>query len=74
MSDKQEIVVAYHPKILRNMLEICEEMGVGPYTVKRWQKQGAPIVVEGDYSRTRYSAEVASLMAWRLAKTCAERA
>ncbi|MCD7984148.1 MAG: MerR family transcriptional regulator [Desulfovibrio sp.] len=59
------VVVSYTPKILRNMAEICEEMGVGEKTVKKWVKQGAPVAVEGDGRRVRYSAEVARLQAWR---------
>ena len=57
--------ISYMPKILRNMAEICEEMGVGEKTVKAWVKRGAPIAVEGDGRRVRYSAEMARLQAWR---------
>jgi len=56
----------YPPKNLRNMAEICEEMGVGEKTVKAWVKKGAPIAVEGDGRRVRYSAEAATLQSWRL--------
>ena len=58
--------ITYTPKILRNMAEICEAFGVGEKTVKAWVKQGAPIAVEGDGSRMRYSAEIMALQAWRL--------
>ena len=59
------VQISYVPKILRNMTEICEEMGVGEKTVKAWVKRGAPIAVEGDGRRVRYSAEIARLQAWR---------
>jgi len=56
----------YVSKILRNMAEICEEMGVGEKTVKAWIKKGASIAVEGDGRRVLYSAEAATLQSWRL--------
>lgn len=59
------VVVSYTPRILRNMAEICEEMGVGPKTVKKWVEQGAPIAVEGDGRKVRYSSEMVRLQAWR---------
>lgn len=65
MGQKESTQVAYVPKILRNMAEICEEMGVGPKTVKKWVEQGAPIAVEGDGRKMRYSTEVVKLQAWR---------
>ena len=55
-----------YPKILRSMREICEEMGVGAKTVRKWVALGAPGAVEGEGSKTRYSAEAATLQAWRL--------
>lgn len=54
------------PKILRSMREICDEMGVGEKTVRKWVLLGAPVAVEGEGSKTRYSAEAATLQAWRL--------
>lgn len=66
MTNERQAQVSYVPKILRNMAEICEEMGVGEKTVKAWIKRGAPIAVEGDGRRVRYSAEMARLQAWRL--------
>lgn len=63
------VVVAYVPNVLRNMREICEKMGVGERTVKRWIAQGAPIAVEGDARNTRYSAELARLQCWREANS-----
>ena len=57
--------ITYTPKILRNLAEICEAFGVGEKTVKGWAKQGAPIAVEGDGRRVRYSAEMVRLQAWR---------
>lgn len=65
---RQALQVSYVPKILRNMAEICEEMGVGEKTVKAWVQKGAPIAVEGDGRKVRYSAEMARLQAWRGAK------
>ena len=74
MADMQQTVpqvsgqwagVAYVPCILRTMAEICEAMGVGQKTVKKWVAQGAPIAVEGDGRRKRYSAEMAALQGWR---------
>lgn len=58
--------ITYTPKILRNMAEICEAFGVGEKTVKAWVKQGAPIAVEGDGRRVRYSAEMVRLQEWRM--------
>ena len=55
-----------YPKILRSLREICEEMGVGAKTVRKWVALGAPVAVEGEGSKTRYSAEAATLQAWRL--------
>ena len=58
--------ITYTPKILRNLTEICEAFGVGEKTVKAWVKQGAPIAVEGDGRRVRYSAEMVRLQEWRV--------
>ena len=69
MEQRESAQVAYVPKILRNMAEICKEMGVGPKTVKKWVEQGAPIAVEGDGRKVRYSAETARLQMWRKAFT-----
>lgn len=57
--------VVYQPRILRSMAEICEAFGVGPRTVKGWVKKGAPIAVEGEGAKMRYSAEMVRLQAWR---------
>ena len=65
MGPKESAQVAYVPKILRNMSEICKEMGVGPKTVKKWVEQGAPIAVEGDGGKKRYSSEAIKLQLWR---------
>lgn len=65
MGQRESAQVAYVPKILRNMAEICKEMGVGPKTVKKWVEQGAPIAVEGDGRKVRYSTEMVRLQAWR---------
>lgn len=57
--------VVYQPRILRSMTEICEAFGVGPRTVKGWVEKGAPIAVEGEGAKMRYSAEMVRLQAWR---------
>lgn len=64
-NNARPVVVSYTPKILRNMTEICAEMGVGQETVRRWAESGAPIAVESDGKKTRYSVETAVLQAWR---------
>lgn len=60
--------VSYTPKILRNMQEICDAFGVGKKTVRKWAQAGAPIVVEGDGRRVRYSAEMVEVQRWRKAR------
>lgn len=57
--------IAYNPRILKSLTEICAEMGVGPDTVRDWVMKGAPIACEGAGSRARYSAEAAALQKWR---------
>ncbi|MBB5143937.1 MerR family transcriptional regulator [Desulfovibrio intestinalis] len=69
-TEQRQAQVSYVPKILRNMAEICEEMGVGEKTVKAWVQKGAPIAVEGDGRKVRYSAEMARLQAWRIIFLC----
>ena len=66
---REMVPIAYTPKILRNLAEICEAFGVGEKTVKCWAKQGAPIAVEGDGRRVRYSAEMVRLQEWRIHAT-----
>lgn len=63
----------YNPRVLRNLNEICAEMGVGKETVRQWLDQGAPIVVEREGARSRYSAELGALQAWRLAQSRKQR-
>lgn len=41
-------------------------MGVGKETVLEWISLGAPIAVEMNGKRPRYSAEATSLQAWRV--------
>lgn len=60
-----DMEVSYQPKILRSMREICEAMGVGNKTVRRWAACGAPIAVEGSERNARYSAEAVRLQLWR---------
>lgn len=57
--------ITYAPKILRNLAEICEEMGVSAKVVRRWVRDGAPIAVDKSANRIRYSAETARLQFWR---------
>lgn len=47
------------------MKEICEEMGVCEKVVRRWVACGAPIAVEGEGTKARYSAELMRLQLWR---------
>lgn len=60
--------IAYVPTPLKNMTEICQKLGVSPRQVKEWVKEGAPIIVEGKKTSTRYSAELVQLMFWRQEK------
>lgn len=67
----QAPAIAYAPKILRNLEEICAEMGVSAKAVRRWASDGAPIAVDGSGNKARYSAEAAALQAWRVAQSTA---
>jgi hypothetical protein len=44
-------------------------MGVGQETARRWIDEGAPIARECEGKKIRYSAEAASLQAWRLERS-----
>ncbi len=68
MSNSRNITLAYVPVPLRSMAEICDRLKVGPKMVKAWVRQGAPIAVEGDGAKVRYSAELARLLLWREGK------
>ena len=63
--------VAYAPHVLRSLKEICEALGVGPATVKKWLKRGAPVAFERDSGgkNGRYSAELGALQQWRVSQT-----
>ena len=63
--------IAYAPKILRNLEEICAEMGVSAKIVRRWALDGAPIAVDKSACKVRYSAEAAALQAWRVTRSMA---
>ncbi len=65
MAEKRGIV-AYVPTPLNSMAEICDRLQVGNRTVKRWVELGAPVAVEGEGEKKRYSAEMAALLAWRV--------
>lgn len=57
--------LTYAPHLLNSLTEICKAFGVSGLTVKRWAEDGAPIVVEGEGARRRYSAELLDLHDWR---------
>lgn len=59
----------YFPKILKKMEEICDVFGVCPDTVRKWASLGAPIAIEGQGVKRRYSTEMVALQCWRLNKT-----
>lgn len=59
------MIIAYVPTPLRSLEEICRALGVGSKQVKDWVEEGAPIAIEGEGARTRYSAELARLQLWR---------
>ncbi|WP_417023595.1 MerR family transcriptional regulator, partial [Bilophila wadsworthia] len=58
-------MVVYAPMILRSLAEIKEAFGVGERQIKLWVQQGAPIAVEGEGRKVRYSAEAVRLQVWR---------
>ena len=62
---EREMVVVYAPRILRSLSEIKEAVGVGDRQIKLWVRQGAPIAVEGEGRKVRYSAEAVRLQVWR---------
>lgn len=62
---EREMVVVYAPRILRSLSEIKEAFGVGDRQIKLWVRQGAPIAVEGEGRKVRYSAEAVRLQVWR---------
>lgn len=64
MAEREEVIV-YAPRILRNLAEIKEAFGVGERQIKLWVQQGAPIAVEGEGRKVRYSAEMVRLQVWR---------
>lgn len=57
--------VVYNPVLLNSMKEITQAFDVSPSVVKDWVKDNAPIIVEGDGAKRRYSAELNDLHAWR---------
>ncbi|MBO6171558.1 MAG: MerR family transcriptional regulator [Desulfovibrio sp.] len=59
------MTVVYSPDILASMAEICKRFKVGEKQVRAWYKAGAPIAVDGEGSKTRYSAEAMRLQMWR---------
>ena len=61
--------VAYVPCLLKSMTDICKQLGVGRKQVRAWIRAGAPIAVEGDGARTKYSAELLRLQIWRERRT-----
>lgn len=63
------MTVVYVPTILRSMAEICKTFGVGNRRVIEWVVAGAPIAVEGEGAKMRYSAELIRLQLWREEQT-----
>ena len=61
---EREVMVVYAPRILRSLVEIKEAFGVGERQIKLWVRQGAPIAVEGEGRKVRYSAEAVRLKVW----------
>ncbi len=57
--------ISYKPDILASMAEICERFKVGEKQVKAWYKAGAPIAIDGDGKKARYSTETMRLQMWR---------
>ncbi len=57
--------ISYVPVMLLSLAEICEKLKVSKSTVKAWCKAGAPIIVEGEDKKRRYSCELMELHAWR---------
>ncbi len=60
-----EIRVVYAPHILHSLAEIRKTFGVGERQIRRWVEMGAPIAVEGEGTKTRYSVEAMRLQLWR---------
>ena len=66
------VVVTYVPTVLTSLQEICDRLKVGDKIVKAWVSRGAPIAVEGEGAKARYSAELAALQAWRASAATAD--
>ncbi len=65
MGQRESALVAYVPQILCSLTEIKKTFRVSESTVKKWIQKGAPIAVENDGARIRYSAESLRLQIWR---------
>lgn len=61
--------VVYKPDILACMAEICERFKVGEKQVKAWCRAGAPIAIDGEGRKVRYSTETMRLQMWREAQS-----
>lgn len=57
-------MVVYSPVILTSIKQISREFGVPDSTVRKWEREGAPIIKDGEGSHTRYRTEKAELWAW----------
>ena len=57
--------ISYVPTMLNSMAEICKKFKVNNKTVKKWVAYGAPIIIDGEGSKKRYSAELVDLYIWR---------
>lgn len=65
MKQKRVTYIYYVPQILCSLAEIKKTFRVSEGTVKKWIQKGAPIAVENDGARIRYSAEALRLQTWR---------
>ena len=64
MVGQVQVIVA--PKMLNSLIDICAAFSVSQETVKAWVDRGAPIVVDGNDTKRRYSAELTQLHNWRV--------
>lgn len=62
--------------IIRGIRNIAREMGVCAKVVRRWAREGAPVAYERDGAGRpiMWTADIAALQAWRVARTRKENA
>lgn len=63
--NERQTQVSYEPKILCSLAAIKKVFCVRESTIKAWISDGAPIVVENEGKRKRYSTEALRLQVWR---------